>query len=317
VGTRVVSEAHAGHLATRRHAGLFDFSFMGLYEFTDTASVQALQSRDLARLAPGRIAYTLLLEEDGRVRNDATVWKLDSRRWWLFSGRPSDADWIASRAQPRVRSGEHAVIALQGPASGAILARVLGEEPVRALRYFGFAPFHSPAGSGHVGRIGYSGELGYEIVVPVAQEAATRSALLVAGGRGLRECDFETADSLRIESGYVLFDREITGSERPEELGLERLVERTRRAASPSRRLVGLEIETAAFAPRGRPWLPAARVTSESDSPILGRRLALGYVAAENARPGTLVALADGRRARVARLPFYDPMRRLPRAAPL
>jgi aminomethyltransferase len=315
----MVSEAHAGHLATRRHAGLFDFSFMGMYEFSDVASLQALQSRDLARLAPGRIAYTLLLDEDGRVRNDATVWNLDSGRWWLFTGRRSDADWIAARARPRVRSGEHAVIALQGPASGAILARLLGEERVRSLHYFGFTPFRAPAGAGHVGRIGYSGELGYEIVVPAAQEAAFRRALLEAGGgHGLRECDFETANSLRIESGYVLFDREITGSERPEELGLERLVERPRlRAAAPSRRLVGLEIETAAPAPRGRPWLRAARVTSESESPLLGRRLALGYVAAGDVTPGTRVAFGDGGRARVSRLPFYDPMRRLPRAAPL
>lgn len=313
-----MSEAHAGHLATRRHAGLFDFSFMGLYEFTDVASLQALQSRDLARIAPGRIAYTLLLDEEGRVRNDATVWNLDSSRWWLFTGRPSDADWIAARARPRASSGEHAVIALQGPASGAILARLLGEKAVRSLGYFAFAPFTSPAGSGHVGRIGYSGELGYELVVPATQEAAVRRALLSAGGgHGLRECDFETANSLRIESGYVLFDREVTGSERPGELGLERLVERPRlRTAALRRRMVGLEIETAA-APRGRPWLPAAQVTSECESPLLGRGLALGYVAAQDARPGTPVALADGRRARVSRLPFYDPMRRLPRAAPL
>ncbi len=314
-----MSDARAQHLATRGGAGLFDFSFMGLYEFDDAAALQPLQSRDLARLAPGRIAYTLLLEADGAVFNDATIWRLDTGRWWLFSGRRGDAAWIGARAAPRVRSGEHAVLALQGPASGAILARVLGEDLVRSLRYFGFAAFRTPPGPGHVGRIGYSGELGYEIVVPAAQESAMRRALAEAGGaRALRECGFDAANSLRIESGYVLFDREITGRERPEELGLDRLVElRAPRRAQPATRLVGLEIEPPGCAPRARPWLPAARVTSECDSPLLGRRLALGFVAAGDARPGTRVALADGRRACVARLPFYDPMRKRPRAMPL
>ena len=313
-----MSDVRAEHLATRGAAGLFDFSFMGLYEFDDAASLQPLQSRDLARLAPGRIAYTLLLEADGAVFNDATVWRLETGRWWLFSGRRSDAAWIAARAATRERSGEHTVLALQGPASGAILARLLGEDLVRSLRYFGFAAFSAPAGSGLVGRIGYSGELGYEIVMPAAAEPAMRRALAEAGAAsGLRDCSFDAANSLRIESGYVLFDREITGRERPEELGLERLLEsRAPRPAEPTHRLVGLEIDATAGAPRARPWLPAARVTSESESPLLGRRLALGFVAAGDARPGTRVALPDGRRACVARLPFYDPMRARPRARP-
>ena len=312
-----MSEAHAGHLATRRGAGLFDFSFMGLYEFADAAALQPLQSRDLARLPPGRIAYTLLLNGDGRVFNDATVWRMPDGRWWLFSGRRGDADWVAARAAPRVRSGEHAVLALQGPASGAILARLAGEALVRTLRYFAFAAWPTAADAGHVGRIGYSGELGYEIIVPTGEAPALRRALLEAGaGHALREYGFEAANGLRIESGYVLFDREITGGERPEELGLARLVERPGfRARATQRRLVGLEIERGA--PRPRPWLPAARLTSEADSPFSPWRLGLGFAAASDAAPGTLVRLQDGRRARVARLPFYDPLRRRPRATPL
>lgn len=312
-----MSAAHDEHLATRRRAGLFDFSFMGLYEFAGPQPLQRLQSRNLARLAPGRIAYTLLLNEDGRVFNDATVWRIDDGRWWLFSGRRSDADWIAERAAARVRSGEHAVIALQGPASGAILARLVGEDRVRALRYFDLVPFDGSAASGHVGRIGYSGELGYEIVVPARSESAARDALLDAGrGHGLRECSFEAADSLRIESGYLLFDREITGREAPAELGLGRLVEGPGPPAPvAARRLVGLEIDP--HASGRRPWLPVARVTSECHSPVFGRALGLGFVAVADATPGTAVQLEDGRRARVARLPFYDPMRRRPRATPL
>jgi aminomethyltransferase len=312
-----VSAAREQHLATRSRAGLFDFSFMGLYEFGEAAAVEPLQSRSLARLTPGRIAYTLLMDDAGRVVNDATVWRLPDGRWWLFSGRQGDAGWIAERAKPRVRSGENAVIALQGPSSGAILARLLGEPMVRWLRYFDFAAFRATGCAGQVGRIGYSGELGYEIVVPADDAPRMRAGLLEAGGaEDLRECSFEAADSLRIEAGYVLFDREVTGCERPRELGLGRLVER--RAwprENPARRLVGLEIDPGPGRARG--WLPAARITSECDSPLFGRRIGLGFVEAGAAAPGTRVALQDGRAARVARLPFYDPARRRPRATPL
>jgi aminomethyltransferase len=316
-GARLVSGAREQHLATRRGAGLFDFSFMGLYEFAEAAALEPLQSRVLGRMAPGRIAYTLLIGEDGRVVNDATVWRLHDGRWWLFSGRRSDAGWIAERAKPRVRSGEHAVIALQGPSSGAILARIVGEAAVRSLRYFDLAAFRAAGCAGHVGRIGYSGELGYEIVVPTGEEARVREALLDAGaGEALQECTFEAADTLRIEAGYVLFDREITGAQRPEELRLARLVERRVGPRQDARqRLVGLEIDPGPA--RGGGWLPAAHVTSECDSPTLGRQIGLGFVDGEAAAPGGRVVLQDGRAARVARLPFYDPARKRPRATPL
>src|SRR5205085_4566557 len=82
------------HLATRHAAGLFDFSFMGLYEFRGTTELEPRQSRRLAEIEPGRIAYTLLLNEDGSVFNDATVWNMGEDRWWVFSGRSSDVRWF-------------------------------------------------------------------------------------------------------------------------------------------------------------------------------------------------------------------------------
>ena len=109
----------------------------------------------------------------------------------------------------------------------------------------------------------------------------------------------------------MLFDREIDGRANPRELGLEWLV------SSPSkfgltRKLLGLEI----LDRPARANLPLAQVTSECDSPTLGKRIALGFVAPD-ARPGDLVKLNDRRLAGVARLPFYDPDKHLPRAAPL
>ena len=286
------------HLAVRSGAGLFDFSFMGLHEFTEAIALQALQSRDLGALQPGQIAYTLLLEPDGAVRIDATVWRFEDR-YWLFAGKRASYGG-------RDRSGELAILALQGPASGIILSRLVGAAPVADLRYFRFARM----GELLVGRIGYSGELGYELLVPVHAAAALREELLEAGRpEGLRQCGWPCADSLRIEAGYILFDREVDGVANPRELGLERLVDDAREFGL-SRKLIGLEL-TDESAPAS---LPPATVTSECFSPTLRKRLALAFVAPGLA-DGAHVR-AHGRLARVTKLPFYDPERRRPRAAP-
>lgn len=288
----------AAHLATREQAGLFDFSFMTLYEFSGLQALQGLQSRRLRELEPGRIVYTLLLKDDGAVLIDATVWRLAEERYWLFTGKPV--------AVPgRLRSGEHAILALQGPQSGAILARLLGRDAVERLKYFRFCA----AAGITVARLGFSGELGYELLVPARDGPLLRQRLV---GLGVPECSWAAADSLRIESGYVLFDRELDGRANPRELGLAQFVD-----SQPSfplrRKLVGLEVL------QGEPaaGLPRAAVTSECLSPTLGKTIALAWADPRSASPGSLVRLADGRAARVARLPFYDPERRRPRAAPL
>jgi aminomethyltransferase len=301
------SDPREEHLATRRAAGLFDFSFMGLYEFSESSLLQRLQTRILDALEPGRLAYTLLLQEDGNVFNDATVWRIEGDRFWLFTGRRSDFERFSGVA--RDRSGEYAILALQGPASGTILARLVGAETVRSLGYFRFVAKSTMV----IARLGYSGELGYELMVPAKEGPRLRQALLDAGHRaGLRECGIAAADSLRIESGFVLFGREIDGHANPRELGLERLVSAKRRKFESTRKLVGLEIEDRP----ARLDVPLARVTSECFSPVFGKQIALAFTAPD-VIAGDSVRLGDGRSARVARLPFYDPGKRLPRTVPL
>jgi aminomethyltransferase len=287
------------HLATRRSAGLFDFSFMGLFQFQGRTQLERLQSRDLSAIEPGRAAYTLLLNEDGSVFNDATVWNMGNDRWWLFSGRPSDIAWLG--AGSRGRSGEHTILALQGPDSGRVLARVIGANAVRGLRYFRFLAHDGML----IARLGYSGELGYELIVPRDEEAK-----LHARFSDVPACSFEAANSLRIEAGYVLFDREIDGRANPRELGLERLAPGRQFAAT--RKLVGLEIETGYASPE----LPWARVTSQCNSPTLATGIALAF-APPDVRAGDFVRADNAYLARVVSLPFYDPERRRPRANPL
>ena len=320
----VYTDAVEEHLATRRSCGLFDFSFMGHFEIAGEgarAFVDRLQTRNLALLAPGRIAYTLLLRPDGTVFIDATVWCLARDRYWLFTGRRSDFSFVAEAGRElgvvvHDHSGANAVLALQGPDSARILGRHLGAAP--GVAYFGFREAKLVGVPVTVGRLGYSGELGYELIVP--GDAATRVWRALAADA--RECGFDAANSLRVESGYILFTNELAGAVNPFELGLGRLVSfegraftgsealRAVRWREPARRLVGLDD----FVRRDRSsaaGLPRAAVTSRIRSPTLGREVALGF-APDGLAAGALVSLPD-EVGRVCRLPFYDPGRVLPR----
>lgn len=322
-------DAMAEQRATRQAAGIYDFSFMASFDIEGPdalAFVGRLQTRDVARLRPGALRYTLLLTDNGQVHNDASVWNLGGGRYRIVTGRPSDATLIKQRALGadvtiRRLVGAHAVPSIQGPASASIL-RALGATALPP--FFGFAEATLAGVACTVARIGYSGELGYELFAPSREGPALWDALAAEGRRyGALECGFEAADALRIECGFVLFSRELALPVSPREVGLERLVAPstptgTKRHDAGEKRLVGLLPRR--NTPPAAGTLAAAVITpgiglltSAAYSALFGRWLALGYVDAADAYPGTLVELASGGRASVARLPYYDPFKRRPR----
>lgn len=322
---------------TRTAAGLYDFSFMACFEVRGAQALSflhRLQTRDLEGLAPGRLAYTLLLRDDGSVFIDATVWRLGEACYWLVTGRRADIAHVRRVAadfdlELQDRSGRDAVIALQGPHSAALLRRC-GASALPG--YFAFLDTRLFGVPCRVARIGYTGELGYEIFVPAAAGEQLWKALKVAGEpMGLAECGFAAADALRVEAGFILFTRELADPATPPELGLGRLLSARQRylgAAALARRaarkaLVGLvpeprfHEEGRALDPPLRPQAPApgrAVLTSAALSALFGRTLGMGFVHPEDRYPGTRVRLGARLTGRVARLPFYDPMKRLPRS---
>ena len=228
------TDARREHLATRSAAGLFDFSFMGCCEIAGSDSrpfLRVVQTRALQTLAVGRIAYTLMLRDDGSVLNDATVWRLARDRYWLFSGQRSDFASVSAMASPYAVtvtdvSSQHSVIAVQGPRSHAIVARCIDAPGLPSLSYYGFCKIRINGVECWLARIGYSGESGYELVVPAAHAAETWALLLSHGKNdGLLECGLDAMDSLRIEAGHILFMRELAALTDPFELGLGRLLD--------------------------------------------------------------------------------------------
>jgi aminomethyltransferase len=331
----VFTAASNEHLATRRCAGLFDFSFMGCWEVAGRDAerfLQRLQTRDLRVLRPGTLCYTLLCREDGTVVNDATVWRHSPSRFWIFTGNRQDIAHLCAHTANddmalRELSGKFAVIAIQGPRSKTILDRLVAPGVLRNLRYFSFCMTPLCERPAWIARLGYSGEPGYEVIVPAADAVHIWQRILAEGRRdGLQECGFDAANSLRIESGFILFSRELQAPVTPYQLGLERFIDLRRdgfighealRAQRDAvhRRLVGIRLDP--YVANGRSLLQAAvaRVTSESYSPIFHCDLALGFVDRDTASPGQVVYSPEGRRGRVHRLPFYDPPRSRPRNA--
>lgn len=319
--------------ATRRDAGLFDFSFMGWWSISGRGAfdfLQHLQTRDLARLAPGRLAYSLLCRDDGTVLNDATVWCLDRGRYWLFTGRRTDHHHIlrvARRYDVDVvdESPRHSILALQGPSSAARLERLFPGS-TSGLRRFGFGPLDHDArgsagaahaagmGRGWIGRLGYTGELGFELLVPADLAAGLWEHLADPASSNVRECGMEAANILRIEAGFIHFAYELLAPRRPVELRLARLVdwrakgflgrEALLSGAAPGPRLVGVVPDQPARAPVCVP--PGHRVveiTSQAYSPAAQRTLGLGFVGGD-VELGDVVYTAGGHRGRVTRLPF-------------
>lgn len=328
-------DALAEQRAARTNAGIFDFSFMGCVEVRGPGAVafmQRLQCRDLAPLATGRLAYTLLLRPDGTVLNDATAWRLGERHYRLVTGRRADIDHVRSVAAGfevliEDCSERRAAIAVQGPRSARLLARCGSGAPPG---YFGFTEGQVLGQRCEIARIGYTGELGYELFVEPSRAPDLWDGLRDAGGA---ECGLEAADALRIEAGFILFSRELAVPVTPFEIGLGRLLAPKRRFlgadALPSWRQRGLARVLVGLVPTGqRPGLgtdssgPGAppppgtgALTSSAYSALFGATIAMGYVHPEDRYPGTRVALQTGAPARVARLPFYDPVKRVPHQA--
>ena len=331
------TDPRAEHLATRRSAGLFDFSFMGGWEIAGRDALgflQRLQTRDLRLLPCGSIAYTMLCRDDGSVFIDATIWCHDANRYWIFTGRRSDHFHLA-----RVGSGfdvnvtailpEFAVIALQGPSSFKLVERLAPGSAVR-LPYFEFRRSRIARVDAWIGRLGYTGELGYEILVHANDAVIVWKRIVESAEPGeVLECGWESANSLRIEAGFLHFDYELAGKAFPAELSMGRLVRFDRsdfigcdallsmRARPVERTLAGVAIDRAeGYVPaQGSQFRRIAHMTSEAFSPVFDQRLALAFV--ENALcPGSVVYTNGGLRGRLAKLPFFDPPRAVPRRTP-
>ena len=304
------------HAAVRNAAGLFDVSHMGQIRLEGAgavASAEWLLSCPVASLRPGRVRYGLLCNEAGGVVDDVTVYRLAEDRLFLCVNAANiekDYRWIVRHAgaDTRVedRSARSALLALQGPASAAVLARV-SELPPAGMKRFAFVEGAVAGVPALVSRTGYTGSDGFEIYLEAGDAARVFEALLAEGRElGVRAAGLGARDTLRLEAALPLYGHELDDTTSPLEAGLERFVKAGgflgaqaiagRRAAGHSRALAGFVLEGRGVARAGyRIWHDGRDVgvaTSGAPSPTLGKSIGLGYVPPALAVPGTRVEIA-------------------------
>jgi len=330
----------AEHAWTREHAGLFDVSHMGQAfvvgpdHATAAAAIEALVPGDVAGLAPGKVRYTQLTTGDGGIIDDLMITRSadpaeDGRLFLVVNAGRKDVDYahIAARLPAGVRLevlDDRALVALQGPKAEAVMARLA---PASAGLGFMSAAATPVAGlDARVSRSGYTGEDGFEISVAAADAAALWGALLAQAE--VKPIGLGARDSLRLEAGLCLYGHDIDETTSPVEAGLVWSIGKRRREAGgfpgaarvqaelrdgPTRKRVGFALDGRAPAREGAEVrLPGGgaivgTVTSGGFGPTVGAPVAMGYVTAAHAAPGTAVELVvrgKGLPARIVAMPF-------------
>ncbi|HSJ96209.1 MAG TPA: glycine cleavage system aminomethyltransferase GcvT, partial [Myxococcota bacterium] len=204
----------AEHAAVRKAAGLFDVSHMGQIHLRGpgaVAAVERLVTCPVATLRPGRVRYGLLCNEDGGVVDDVTVYRLADDALMLCVNAANvekDWRWVVRHAGGGVelhdRSAETALLALQGPASAAVLAPLCDADPAR-LRRFAFAEGPVAGRRALVSRTGYTGSDGFELYLDAAAGETVFESLLDAGRpHGLVPAGLGARDTLRLEAALPL-----------------------------------------------------------------------------------------------------------------
>ncbi len=202
------------YFAVRNSVGVFDTSplFKCRISGADAeAFLSGLMVRDIAGCRPGRAAYTLWCDDRGYVREDGVVFRNGDREFLLTSAKPV-LGWLSDhRHRMRVDlhdvTDEHGMLAVQGPRSRVALATLVPE--VTRLPYFGLAEAKVGSVPVVVSRTGYTGDLGFELLVPADDAVAVLDAVLEAGRpHGLRPFGEDALMTLRIEAGLPLGDVE-------------------------------------------------------------------------------------------------------------
>jgi aminomethyltransferase len=311
--------------ACRSACALFDFSFIECAQVRGRAArqvVEAFAGRSLADLPVGAIRYALRTGADGRALADLTIWRTDAETFEVMSGRHEDIADLARHAQTGAavtEVGNRATFAMQGPAALKALSGLGNIDAIEPLPYFAFSGASLDGIVCRIGRLGYTGEPGFEIICP--KDTADR--LWRALARRARPAGFIALDMLRIEAGFVLFSNEFSLPVTPAETGLGRFYQGARQPPAGIA-LVSFVAEADRLdwpwqpgAPPSRPSRPGEiAVTSACDSVVAGGILGLGYViAGERADAALRDPSGIFRNIRQTSLPYYDAGKRRPRAA--
>ncbi len=309
--------------AVRANAGIFDISHMGrvrVYGEGATEFLQRLTSNDVSALKASEAQYSLLMHPNGGIIDDIIVYREDAESYLVVinaGNAAKDLAWMNTQATAGItihdQSAMTAMIAVQGPNAPRIVARLANNESLLARKRFQYATGMLAGVPATFCRTGYTGEDGFELIVPAHQGAKAWDALLDAG---CTPCGLGSRDALRIEAGYPLYGHEIDETTSPVEAGLMWVVKLDKhdffgkeaiqkvKQTGPARRLMGLTSKERNIPRQGYTIYAAGQGTEDASkerevglitsgvfSPTRGHSIAMGYVATDSARVGTPVSI--------------------------
>lgn len=301
--------------AVRQRWGIFDVSHMARAYFTGAQTpnfLARLVPSDLSKATQGMGLYTVLTNERGGVVDDIILYHLTPERWLVVfnaGNREKDLAWFHRwrtefSPPPEIedQTEQTVMIAVQGPEAVAHLSRMFGQD-LNAVPRFGITELRWQGLTILGARTGYTGEDGFELILPAeAGEALWETQL----AEGATPCGLGARDVLRVEAGLHLYGHELTDDTNPIEAGLGWLVsDRTDyigaeviqgvKATGPQRKLMGIVLQERGVPREGYPVLiegqPVGTLTSGVYSPTLEKGIGMAYLPTPHAKAGTPCAV--------------------------
>ncbi len=338
--------AMAEHLWTRAHAGLFDVSHMGPCFLTladgigggdeaharIAALIERLVPSDIAGLKPGQARLTVLLNDAGGILDDLIITRplgdeAQGALYIVVNGAMKGQDWALMEATfggaaVLTRADDRILFALQGPDAVDVLADFF--PGCETLSFMQHMPFEMNGQRCIVSRCGYTGEDGFEVLIPA--EAGLPLIEEIFTDARVRPIGLGARDSLRLEAGLCLYGHDLTPDVSPVEADLSWVIQKRRREIGdfpgaarilrelkdgPVRKRVGLRPLERAPAREGTEIVSGGErcgiVTSGGFGPSLDAPISMGYIPIAQANPGARVDLmvrGKPRPAEVTSLPF-------------
>jgi len=326
------------HEKTRRYAGLFDVCHMGEIDIRGAEAQVFLQhvlTRNVASLSPGRMKLSLILNDEGGIKDDVTVYVFGEDKYRLVTNATTREKIVHWLFHLRERLRFHKVTIddvstqtdqrsiLQGPAGEEILAP-LCEDSVSLLGYYRFVETTVAQIPTLISRSGYTGEDGFEMYI-APHHAPTLWETLLTSGRehGLIPVGLGARDTLRLEAGLMLYGNDLDETVNPYEVvygwavDLERILLGERHysrsgrtdlpanwwASSWEERGIARHGQTVHYEER-----EVGQVTSGTYAPTLGKAIGMAFLppsSRKRARPITIHIRGQHVAARVISLPFY------------
>jgi aminomethyltransferase len=321
------------HLAVRASVGLFDVSHMGDFIIIDKPGgkgFQTLLTNDITNIADGKCVYTHLPDKNAKIIDDLIVTKLGNGKYFCVPNASMveiDGKWMRENADIELIdiSSDLSCIAVQGPKARTLASKILGEHvnsigkfEARIFNYVSnkfeeFSILSKAAVQGDVGVVsgtGYTGEDGFELIVPNKHAPALWDKLLKA------HVDFEVLpiglgarDSLRLEAGFLLSGQDFSGDRTTIETNCAWVIKwdhefngkeilQKMKEEKTHEKMIGIVLEGRAPARAGSvvklassPHETVGSVSSGNYAPSLGKGIAMAYLKREYAKPGIDVIL--------------------------